>query len=469
MTVTPLQDSAASSLAPGAESDALRPIPAALELSGWGRFPRRMCRMDAPRTETELAARLREGGLVARGNGRAYGDSALGAATTVDMRRFNRMLDFDPETGRLTAEAGVVLGDVIATFLPRGWFPAVTPGTKFVTLGGMIAADVHGKNHHRDGSFASFVDWIDVMDADGEAVRCSRSAHRDLFQWTLGGMGLTGIILRAAIRLRPVESAWIRQTSLPAPNLAAAMAAFEEADEATYSVAWIDCLAKGDALGRSLIMLGEHAAPGYLPPERRARPFDLPPRRKLSVPLDLPSLALNRWSVRAFNALYWSRGRRAPRNSLVDWDAYFYPLDAVLGWNRIYGRRGFMQFQCALPMESAGAGLRALLEATAAAGQGSFLAVLKRFGAQESRFSFPMAGYTLALDFPTNARTLRLLDRLDAITVDHAGRFYLAKDARMSAATLHRADARAAGFRDMRRGAGIDRAFASAQSERLQL
>ena len=444
------------------------PAPA-VELSGWGRMPRRLCRMSAPRDESELRMLLAGGGVVARGNGRAYGDSAMGIAGTVDMRRLNRMLAFDPQAGRLVAEAGVVLGDVIAAFLPRGWFPAVTPGTKFVTLGGMIAADVHGKNHHRDGSFANFVDWIDVMGADGEVRRASREEDADLFAWTVGGMGLTGIILRAGIRLRPVESAWIRQTSMPAPNLDAAMAAFEEANEATYSVAWIDCLARGDALGRSLIMLGEHAVPGDLPPENRAPPFELPPRRKLSVPLDLPSFALNRWSVRAFNAFYWTRGQRALRERLVDWDAYFYPLDAVLGWNRIYGRRGFMQFQCVLPMESAGAGLRALLQATAASGQGSFLAVLKRFGAQESRFSFPMAGYTLALDFPTNARTLRLLDRLDALTVDHGGRFYLAKDARMAAATLHRADPRVGAFRDMRRDAGIDRAFASAQSERLLL
>ena len=410
-----------------------------------------------------------EGGLVARGNGRAYGDSAMGTALTLDMRRLNRMLDFDPEAGRLAAEAGVVLGDVIATFLPRGWFPAVTPGTKFVTLGGMIAADVHGKNHHRDGSFGTFVDWIDLLRPDGTVVRASRDENRDLFEWTIGGMGLTGVILRAAFRLRPVESAWIRQETISAPNLDAAMAAFEEADAATYSVAWIDCLAAGDALGRSLMMLGEHARAVELPHDHRGRPFATPAKRKLAVPFDAPAFALNRLSVRAFNALYWGKGLRASGEAFVDWDSYFYPLDAILGWNRIYGRHGFVQFQCALPLESSRAGLTALLTETAAAGQGSFLAVLKRLGAQESRFSFPMAGYTLALDFPVNGRTLALLDRLDAIVLDHGGRFYLAKDARMDARTLHRADPRAGAFRDMRRGDGLDHAFASAQSERLQV
>lgn len=338
-----------------------------------------------------------------------------------------------------------------------------------MTLGGAIAADVHGKNHHRDGAFGAFVDWIDIMGTDGAVTRASREGNAELFAWTLGGMGLTGVILRAAIRLRPVQSGWIAQTTLPAQNLAEAMDAFESADDASYSVAWIDCLASGAALGRSLVMTGDHVGTDDLPQARRRHPYQTPRKRRLSVPFDAPAFALNRFSVRAFNALYWRRGLRAPRETLVDWDSYFYPLDAILGWNRIYGRRGFVQFQCALPLEASEAGLRALLSQTAAAGQGSFLAVLKRFGPQKSRFSFPMAGYTLALDFPANARSLSLLDRLDAIALDHGGRFYLAKDARMSAATLHRADPRAADFRAMRQETGRDRAFASAQSERLLL
>lgn len=439
------------------------------ELTGWGRYPRRRGAVLRPRNLDDLRAMVGKGGVVARGNGRAYGDSAIGSAATFDMRRLNRMLSFDAQTGCLVAEAGVILGDVIATFLPRGWFPWVTPGTKFVTLGGAIAADVHGKNHHRDGSFGNFVEWIDVMGADGEITRASREENADFFAWTVGGMGLTGVILRACIRLRPVESGWIAQQTVAAPNLAEAMDVFESANDATYSVAWVDCIASGAELGRSLVMTGEHADAEELPQTYRAHPFRTPPKRKLSVPFNAPTGILNRFSVRAFNAFYWRRAQRASRETLVDWDSYFYPLDAVLGWNRIYGRRGFLQFQCVLPLESSKAGLTALLSETAASGQGSFLTVLKRFGQQNGRFSFPMPGYTLALDFPVNARTFSLLDRLDAITLDHGGRFYLAKDARLAAATFRRSDPRADAFCAMRQESELDHAFASAQSERLLL
>jgi len=441
-----------------------------MRLSGWGRYPVLEARTHAPRS---LAALQRlvgsEPSLIARGNGRAYGDSAINPAATVRMEHFDRMLAFDPASGRLVAEAGVLLGDIIAAFLPCGWFPLVTPGTRFVTLGGAIAADVHGKNHHRDGSFRACVDWIEVMGPDGTLRRCSPQQEATLFDHTLGGMGLTGIVLRAAIRLRPVETAWIRQTTLAAPDLEAALAALEAGQGASYSVAWIDCLARGPALGRSLVMLGEHATRAELPRERAAAPFDTPRRRRLSVPLDLPALALNGAGMRAFNALYYRSGARRAGERLVDWEGYFYPLDAILGWNRIYGRRGFAQFQCVLPPDRTEAGLAALLAETAQAGTGSFLAVLKRFGPQESAFSFPMEGWTLALDFPMGAGTLALLDRLDRIALAHGGRFYLAKDSRMSAATLRASDARVEGFRAHRDARGLTARFRSAQAERLAL
>jgi decaprenylphospho-beta-D-ribofuranose 2-oxidase len=437
-----------------------------MKLSGWGRYPSRDCAIAAPRDEIALRSQLRAGPAIARGNGRAYGDSALNEGNTISTRKLDRMLAFDAVTGQLVAEAGVLLGDVIAAFLPRGWFPPVTPGTKFVTLGGMIAADVHGKNHHCDGSFGSFVDWVEVMGADG-AVR--RAGPNDpLHGWTIGGMGLTGVILRAAIRLRPVETGWIRQETRPAFDLGAAMEAMEAGLGATYSVAWIDCLAGGASLGRSIVMSGEHATRDELPARLRRTPHGVT-KRKLTVPLDAPGFALNGLTVKAFNALYYAAGRRKAGTAYVDWDSYFYPLDAILGWNRIYGRKGFVQFQCALPLAASREGLTALLQATARAGQGSFLAVLKRFGAQESRFSFPMEGYTLALDFPVRTATLALIERLDRITLDHGGRFYLAKDARMSAETFRAADPRVSPFTAMRAETGADRAFASAQSERLAL
>lgn len=446
-------------------------------LSGWGRFPAAECTVVRPRSERELVDALANApdmtsgatSAIARGMGRAYGDSALNPRATISMTAFRHMLSFDPDSGVLVAEAGVTFGDVIGVFLPRGWFPAVTPGTKFVTLGGAIAADVHGKNHHVRGSFGACVEWIDVLGREGIVRRCSRVEDPDLFAWTIGGMGLTGIVVRAAIRLQRVESGWIRQRSLPAANLDAAMAAFEESANATYSVAWIDCLAKGADLGRSIVLLGEHARVSELESSKRAAPFSTPARRKLTTPFDAPAWALNQWSVRAFNALYWRRGSRGARETFVDWDSYFYPLDSIHEWNRIYGKRGFAQFQCALPLEASRAGLTELLKAISASGQGSFLAVLKRLGRQDSRLSFPMEGYTLALDFPAHEKALAVMERLDAITLAHGGRFYLAKDSRMTRATFERSDPRIAAFRAMRMDGELDRTFSSLQSERLGL
>jgi len=440
-----------------------------MKLSGWGRYPVADCALGAPRDSAALVGALAQGPIIARGNGRAYGDSAMSPGLTVSMQHFNRMIAFDAATGVLTAEAGVLLGDVIDAFLPRGWFPAVTPGTKFVTLGGMAAADVHGKNHHLDGGIGNFIDWVEVMGADGTVRRASRTENPDLFGWTVGGMGLTGVIVRLAMRLRRVESGWILQRARAAPDLDAAMAAFEAAHDAPYSVAWIDCLGSGTSLGRSIVMLGEHAPLEGLATRFRRMPFGPPPRRRRTIPFDAPGFALNRWTVRAFNAAYWRLGARRSGTTLVPWDSYFYPLDSLLGWNRIYGRRGFVQFQCVLPDARARDGLTALLEAISTAGQGSFLAVLKKMGPQTGRFSFPMPGYTLALDFPLNDKVLRLMDHLDRIALEHGGRFYLAKDARLAADTLHAADPRAGEFAAMRRTNGAAGAFASLQSQRLGL
>lgn len=440
-----------------------------MKLTGWGRYPAIDTELAMPATEAALADVIAGGDVIARGNGRAYGDSAIGPGRTVGMRKFNHMLDFDDQTGVLVAEAGVLLADIIATFLPRGWFPMVTPGTKFVTLGGMIAADVHGKNHHKDGSMAACVQWVDVMDGAGQVRRCSPDENADLFAWIPGAMGLTGIIVRAAIKLRKVATGWIDQTTIPAPNLKSAMVIFEGAQDHTYSVAWIDCLQTGRAMGRSLVMLGEHATPEQLTFRERRDPFAGKPKGTKRLPFDAPDFVLSKPVVKAFNSLYYWKGCRSAGTQLVDWDTYFYPLDAILEWNRAYGRRGFLQFQCALPLEASEAGLTALLAAIAKAGAGSFLAVLKRFGTQGGVFSFPMPGYTLALDFPANPANLALLGELDAITIDHGGRFYLAKDARMTAQVLRQSDIRVPDFIARRAALHTSGVFRSAQSQRLSL
>ena len=440
-----------------------------MKLAGWGRYPVVEANLVAPRTLEGLIKLVEAGTAIARGNGRAYGDSAISASNTIHMKHFNRMLEFDSVSGQLIAESGVLLADIIHIFLPRGWFPRVIPGTKFVTLGGMIAADIHGKNHHKDGSFRNFVDWIEIIDTTGKVTRCSTSINSELFEWTVGGMGLTGIILRAAIRLQPVETAWIKQKTLVAENIDSAIDIFEASMDSTYSVAWIDCLQRGAALGRSLIVCGEHAKLMNLGNEKCNQPLKSKDISKRSVPVNFPCWALNRWSVRAFNALYYWNGKRQPKEKIVSWDSFFFPLDAILGWNKIYGRKGFVQFQCVIPLVKSRQGIRALLLAISEARVGSFLAVLKRFGAQDSRFSFPMKGYTLALDFPRNKRTLELMNQLDTITLAYSGRFYLAKDSRMSAETFINSDERVELFKVWREKQKVTRKFCSNQAVRLEL
>jgi len=437
-------------------------------LSGWGRYPVAECRLaHAARPADALTLSAGADSLIARGCGRSYGDSSLNADLTVATGAMDRLIAFDGENGLLTCEAGLCLADLIDILLSRGWLSPVTPGTRFVTVGGMIAADVHGKNHHGAGSFCDHLDWLDLALPDGRVERCSATCNADLFAATCGGMGLTGIILRAAFRMKRVASSRIRQRTIRARNLDAAIDAFEASLAWTYSVAWVDCLASGSALGRSVIFLGEHAEPDDLPADTRSDPFRRPRRKLRKVPLDAPSFALGPLSVRLFNGVYYRAQR--PGDGLVDLEPYFYPLDAIGDWNRIYGRRGFVQYQCVLPMETSRSGMARLLEAISAAGAGSFLAVLKRMGSQSfGLLSFPMPGYTLALDFPVSKANFSLLERLDAIVAECGGRLYLAKDARAAAPAFDAGYPRLAEFRDVRRRWDLGR-FSSLQSKRLGL
>lgn len=436
-------------------------------LSGWGRYPVIACPVATPRDENE-AVRLYGADVpfVSRGNGRAYGDPALNESGVLCTERLNRLLDFDPVAGVLTCEAGVLLADVIAVFLPRGWFPLVTPGTRFVTIGGLIAADVHGKNHHRIGSFCDHLAWLDLMLPTGDVLRCSRQSNDELFAATCGGMGLTGTILRAAFKLAPVETGSIRQDTHHAASLDEAFEIFEANIDRPYSVAWIDGLAKGAELGRSVIFIGEHLRAEEA--NRSSVGLDLQPPRPRRLPIDLPSTALSRGPVRLFNAIY----RRCCRygSSDIDLYRYFYPLDALLEWNRMYGSTGFVQHQCVLPLDEARIGLSRLLTEIAEHGDASFLSVLKRMGRQSFGYlSFPFEGYTLAMDFPATPRNLRLMDRLDRIMLEHRGRLYLAKDARTSAATIAAGYPELDRFRALRQRYGLQGRCASHLSRRLDL
>jgi decaprenylphospho-beta-D-ribofuranose 2-oxidase len=439
-------------------------------LSGWGNYPRAKTELLAPQRPAGVGDCLIErSGIVARGAGRAYGDAAIGTQFTMSSLGLNRMRSFNPADGRLTVEAGVTIADILATFVPRGYFLKVVPGTKFVTVGGAIAADVHGKNHHRDGGFGGIVQSLRLALPRGEVVACSREESAELFAATLGGMGLTGVILEATIQLLPIETAWMRQVTLTAHDLDQAIGHLESSHSATYSVAWIDCLARGASLGRSLIYLAEHATrqeKNALGPELEVFPGMRDTR--LSVPDLAPGWALGRTSMRAFNSLYFRRGAaRGSDPQLVHWDSYFFPLDGVANWNRIYGRRGFVQYQCVIPLDRARPVLAELLARVSRRGDASFLAVLKQLGAGEGLISFPLRGYTLAMDFPVTATIFEFLDELDELVVSAGGRLYLAKDARQSRHTFETGYPELAQLRRIRQEIGAHARLTSYLSERL--
>jgi FAD/FMN-containing dehydrogenase len=441
------------------------------QLAGWGRYPVLETQWRSAHSRSEaIGVTMTSEGVIARGNGRAYGDAAIGVKSTLSMTALDRMVRFDSEGAYLTVEAGVLLADVIATLLPRGFFPYAVPGTRYVTIGGAIAADVHGKNHHHDGGFGEYLVDVTLVTGGGEVVRASREQNREFFFNTIGGMGLTGTILEATIKLRRVETAWIRQVTIVANDLKEAVAALDAADGASYSVAWIDCAAKGKRLGRSLVFLGEHATKAELQDSAEGDLFPWVGDPKLAVPVDFPNFALNHRSVAAFNEAYFRLGaRKSGKPLLVAAGPYFFPLDGIADWNRVYGRRGFVQNQCVLPLATAPAALSEILDRVARRGDASFLSVLKKLGRANGILSFPFEGYTLALDFPVTSGLFDFLHELDQVVVRAGGRLYLAKDARQSRETFDAGYANADRFRDFRKAIDPSARIRSHLSNRLGL
>lgn len=437
-------------------------------VQGWGRFPKFQGKTATIVDAASLRRQLNGPGRIAKGLGRSYGDSAAGNNLTLGMTHLNRFVAFDEATGQLVAEAGVSLQEIIDVFLPRGWFPKVVPGTKFVTLGGMIAANIHGKNHHHSMSFGACVDWIDVMAPDGTVQRCSHDEHNQLYRYTLGGMGLTGVILRAAIRLQRVDTGWIKKASLHSYSLEETIDLFEQHNAATYSVAWIDCISTGGNKGRSVIFTGKHVPLQELSPTERGNTFPQAAKALFSVPPKVPPLLLNKVSMRLFNRLYGALATTKSLPILQSWDSFFFPLDRVLNWNRLYGARGFTQFQCVFPITSAREGLKTLLDFVTASGEASFLSVLKKMGPDDtSDLTFAMDGFTIAMDFPINQKTPALMRECHSITRDHGGRVYLAKDAFLTADMLQDTDPRWQEFTAWRHEHGLTPALCSRQAARL--
>ncbi len=402
-------------------------------VESWGRWPQavhHLRRMDWAH-ETPDFATLGSDSVLAHGLGRSYGDSCLNDHGTLLLTAgMKRLIAFDRASGVIRAEAGTSLADLLAVIVPAGWFLPVTPGTKYVTLGGAVANDVHGKNHHAAGTFGRHVTAFELLRSDGSRRVCSPTENADLFAATIGGLGLTGIMTWVELRLRPVESPFIDVTSIKFDSLDEFFALSAANDPRfEHTVSWLDCLSPR---GRGLYMGGNHAPAGAAPAEPAAR-------RSLSVPLDFPSWCLNPLSIRAFNQLYFMQQRRRVRRSVQHYEPFFYPLDAVDRWNRIYGARGFFQYQFVMPADEGMTGMKRVYHEIQQSRLGSFLAVVKYCGALASPglLSFPRPGVTLALDFPNvGAGVLALMDRLDAIVIAAGGALYPAKDARMSPAAF---------------------------------
>jgi len=443
-------------------------------LSGWGRTAPTRAVLSPVRSDDEARAVLagRSGrGVLARGLARSYGDAAQNAGGDVlDMTAADRVLDADLATGLVDVEAGISLDELMNRFVPQGFFVPVTAGTRYVTVGGAIAADIHGKNHHVAGSFSQHVHWIDLLTADGEVRRVSPTDDPDLFWATAGGMGLTGVILRARVQLKAIETSRCSVDTDRTPNLEALMTLLAETDHLyEYSVAWIDCAAKGARMGRSVVTRGRFATRDELPAKRQADPLAYHGSVKLSAPDLFPPGLLNRLTVGAFNELWYRKAPARKRGQLQSIPTFFHPLDGVGAWNRIYGPRGFVQYQFTVPF-GAEAAMREALERISSSGTASFLAVLKRFGpGNPGMLSYPSPGWTLALDIPVQNGLATLLDQLDQLVVSAEGRIYLAKDSRVRPETFERMYDRLDDFRAVRRRVDPDGVFSSDLARRLAL
>lgn len=437
-------------------------------MSNWGNYPKLKAEVktfnDVPEADNYIK-RLGES-VIPRGNGRCYGDASL-EDHILSTLRYDKLLYFDREQGILECQSGITLDQVLQVIVPYGWFVPVTPGTKLITVGGAIASDVHGKNHHKDGCFADHVLEMDVLTGTGEIITCGPGREEELFEITRGGMGLTGLITRVRFTLKPIKSSYIFQKQIKARNLDEAFDLFQEYKDYTYSVSWIDCFQTGKNLGRSILMVGEHAGPEELTRSQAKNPLKVHDRRLLTMPVYLPGMALNPLSIRSFNFLYYLKNTRKIQEGTVDYNSFFYPLDAILEWNKLYGRKGFVQYQFVLPMETSRKGLEDVLTRINKKGLGSFLAVLKLFGKQDNLISFPMEGYTLALDFPVRDDLFPFLDELDKVVHDLGGRLYLSKDARMSKGAFLKGYPRAEEFIELVKKYNPDYTYNSIQAKRL--
>ncbi len=444
-------------------------------LTGWGRLEPTNAQVCRPLSPGQVASLLREApprGVIARGLGRSYNNAAQNdRGMVITTAAMNRIGDLDAASGLVTCEAGVSLEQLMVAGLRSGWFVPVSPGTRRVTIGGAIAADVHGKNHHVAGSFARHVHWFDLLLPDGSERRVTPAGDPLLFWATAGGMGLTGVVLRARIQLTRVETSRVRVDTVRAANIDEAMTYLSDTDDRYgYTVAWLDCLASGPSLGRSVITSGDFAQIADLGPKDRNNPLAFRPSARLGAPDIFPSGLINRYTVAPFNEVWFRKAPRRRDGEIQTISAFFHPLDGVRNWNRVYGPAGFRQYQFVVPFGQEQT-VRRAVEKISQARAPSFVTVLKRFGpADDGLLSFPMAGWTLALDFPARTPGLAgLLTWLDEQVVAAGGRVYLAKDSRVSPDALGAMYPRLEEFRKIRADLDPHGLMASDLSRRLGL
>ena len=439
------------------------------QLAGWGNYPVAESFILNPRDLDDAKGDIKKGEVIARGLGRSYGDQAVNENNYVAIcTKLNHFLHWDEQEGILECEAGVSLEEIITFFGPKGWLPMICPGTKFVTVGGAIANDIHGKAHHIDGSFVNCVLSFTILLADGSVVEASRSENTDLFWANFGGLGLLGVILKARLRLRKIETTYFKQKSIVIKNLDHMLEALDQYDhEYNYSVAWIDALAKGSKLGGGVLTLGNAAKLNELPDKLKAEPLKLHKTSKLAVPFFLPSFALNGLTVRMLNKVI-AFVQNSPKE-FVHYEKFFFPLDAINNWNKGYGKRGFIQYQFVIPEDNGKKNLTEILELIAGSGCTPFLNVFKRMGEAQGILSFPFKGYTLAIDFPVTKELLAFTPKLDAKVLAAGGRLYLGKDALLHESTFKAMYPQYQEWMAIKRKYDPDNRFSSNISRRLGL
>jgi len=432
-----------------------------MQISGWGRYSFVKAEIKKVKNLIEIEKLIKQNKkVIARGLGRSYGDSANNDFI-VDITQLNKILEFDAVNGVICCQSGVSIKEINQLTVNQGWFMPVTPGSSYVTIGGAIASDVHGKNHHLEGTLSQHLLSLELMLSDGEIINLSNVSNRDLFNATCGGMGLTGIIISASIKLKSICSTLVQNTVIKTHSLEETCEQFEKNFSSPYSVAWVDCLARGKNLGRSLLFLGKHLQDSNLKYQIKSQKY---------IPTKLFSFFLNKNTIRIFNNIYYYKNLKKVNKKKLSLEDYFYPLDGLMNWNLIYGKKGFIQYQFVVPKKNGIKVLKEILNIISEYNQLPFLGVLKKFGAKnENYLSFPMEGYTLALDFKVNFNLLSLISALDKKVTNYGGKIYLTKDTLMTEKTFKACYPEWEVFQNVRAKYKVIEKFSSFQSRRLGL